>query len=103
MLCECQIIIPMMDETMICKPHLTAAAVIEKEGRFLLVQEHISGPSVYNQPAGHLEDHESLIDAVICESREETGWHFRPEANIGLYRWRHPGNQESFIRISFRG
>ena len=85
------------------KPHLTVAAVIENAGRFLLVQERISGQSVYNQPAGHLEDNESLVDAVIRETLEETAWHFKPEAIIGIYRWRHPDNQESFIRVSFRG
>jgi ADP-ribose pyrophosphatase YjhB (NUDIX family) len=85
------------------KPHLTVAAVIENAGRFLLVQERISGQSVYNQPAGHLEDKESLVDAVIRETLEETAWHFKPEAIIGIYRWRHPDNQESFIRVSFRG
>ena len=88
---------------MIWKPHLTVAAVIEHGGRFLLVQERISGQSVYNQPAGHLEDNESLVDAVVRETLEETAWHFRPEAIIGIYRWRHPDNQESFIRVSFRG
>jgi len=88
---------------MIWKPHLTVAAVIENAGRFLLVEERISGQSVYNQPAGHLEDNESLVDAVVRETLEETAWHFRPEAIIGIYRWRHPDNQESFIRISFKG
>jgi len=88
---------------MIWKPHLTVAAVFENAGRFLLVQEHISGQSVYNQPAGHLEDNESLIDAVVRETLEETAWHFKPEAIIGIYRWRHPAKPETFIRVSFKG
>ena len=62
---------------MIWKPRVTVAALIENEGRFLLVQELISGRSVYNQPAGHLEDGETLIEAVIRETREETAWGIR--------------------------
>ena len=88
---------------MIWKPHMTVAALIENDGRFLMVQERISGESVYNQPAGHLEDNETLIDAVIRETREETAWHFEPESVTGIYRWRHPENHETFIRVSFSG
>ncbi len=93
----------MFNIDMIWKPHLTVASIIEHAGRFLLVQERISGQSVYNQPAGHLEDNESLVDAVVRETLEETAWHFKPEAITGIYRWRHPDNQESFIRVSFKG
>jgi ADP-ribose pyrophosphatase YjhB (NUDIX family) len=88
---------------MIWKPHVTVAALIENEGRFLLVQELISGRSVYNQPAGHLEDGETLIDAVIRETREETAWDFEPEALIGIYQWRHPEKEKTFIRATFSG
>ncbi len=88
---------------MIWKPHATVAAVIENEGRFLLVQELISGRSVYNQPAGHLEDDETLIEAVIRETREETAWEFLPESLIGIYQWRHPENGETFMRTTFSG
>ena len=82
---------------------MTVAALIECEGRFLMVQERISGKSVYNQPAGHLEDNETLIDAVIRETREETAWHFQPESVTGIYRWRHPEKDKTFIRVSFAG
>jgi 8-oxo-dGTP pyrophosphatase MutT (NUDIX family) len=88
---------------MIWKPHVTVAALIEHDGRFLMVQERISGKSVYNQPAGHLEDGETLIDAVKRETREETAWHFEPESVTGIYRWRHPENHATFIRVSFAG
>lgn len=88
---------------MIWKPHLTVAAVVEASGRFLLVQEQIAGQSVYNQPAGHLEDNESLVDAVVRETLEETAWHFKPEAITDIYRWRHPHTQDTFIRVSFKG
>ena len=88
---------------MIWKPHITVAALIESDGCFLMVQERIAGESVYNQPAGHLEDSETLIDAVIRETREETAWHFEPESVTGIYHWRHPENHETFIRVSFAG
>jgi len=82
---------------------MTVAALIENEGRFLMVQERISGKSVYNQPAGHLEDNETLVDAVIRETREETAWHFEPQSVTGIYRWRHPEKDSTFIRVSFAG
>lgn len=84
-------------------PHLTVAAVIEREGRFLCVEEHAGGERVINQPAGHVDDGESLLEAVYRETVEETGWGFRPTALVGIYRWRHPDNGETFIRATFRG
>ena len=88
---------------MIWTPHVTVATVIEQGGRFLLVQERESGRTVFNQPAGHLEDGESLVAAAIRETLEETGWHFRPEAVIGLYRWRHPVKRITYLRVTFSG
>ena len=88
---------------MIWKPHVTVAAMLEQDGRFLLVQERVAGRSVYNQPAGHLEDNESLIDAVVRETREETGWEFEPERITGIYRWRQPEKQQTYLRITFAG
>jgi len=88
---------------MIWKPHVTVAALIENEGRFLLVQELISGRSVYNQPAGHLEEGETLIEAVIRETHEETAWEFAPESLVGIYQWRHPEKEKTFIRATFSG
>jgi ADP-ribose pyrophosphatase YjhB (NUDIX family) len=88
---------------MIWKPHVTVAAVIEANGRFLLVEECIAGKQVYNQPAGHLEPGESLTDAVVRETLEETAWHFRPEALIGLYRWHHPETDSTYLRVTFSG
>ena len=82
-------------------PQVTVAAVIEHRGRFLMVQEQVSGQSVYNQPAGHLEDDESLVAAVTRETLEETAWHIQPEAVIGLYRWRHPVRQSTYLRVTF--
>jgi 8-oxo-dGTP pyrophosphatase MutT (NUDIX family) len=88
---------------MIWTPHVTVAAVIEQCGRFLLVQERESGRTVFNQPAGHLEDGESLVSAVIRETLEETGWHFQPDAIIGMYRWRHPVKGITYLRVTFAG
>jgi len=88
---------------MIWHPHLTVAAVIEKEQRFLMVEERATGRLVINQPAGHLEDKESLIDAVIRETFEETTWRFRPSQLIGVYHWQQPQNRQTYIRFCFCG
>jgi 8-oxo-dGTP pyrophosphatase MutT (NUDIX family) len=84
-------------------PHLTVAAVIEKEQRFLMVEERAAGQLVINQPAGHLEDRESIIDAVIRETYEETTWRFKPTHLIGVYHWQQPQNQRTYIRFCFCG
>ena len=82
---------------------MTVAAVIERDGRFMLVQERVAGQSVFNQPAGHLEDNESLVAAVIRETREETGWQLEPEGIVGIYRWREPVGQQTYVRVGFHG
>ncbi|HYW75651.1 MAG TPA: NUDIX hydrolase [Gammaproteobacteria bacterium] len=74
---------------MVWRPDVTVAAIAEREGRFLMVEERIRGCLVYNQPAGHLERGETLIDAVVRETREETAWEFEPDALVGLYLWSH--------------
>jgi len=56
-----------------------------------------------NQPAGHLESGESLIEAVIRETNEETAWQFEPSALVGIYRWQHPTKQRTYIRYCFTG
>ena len=91
------------NDGMVWKPDVTVAAVIEREGRFLLVEERIRGRRVLNQPAGHLEDGESLIDAVIRETLEETTWHFQPQWLIGTYLWRSPSSGDSTLRFAFTG
>lgn len=88
---------------MIWKPNVTVAAVIEDAGRFLLVEEQADGRVVINQPAGHLEPGESLQGAAIREVREETARDFRPDALIGVYRWRHPSRNLTFMRICLGG
>lgn len=89
--------------TDIWKPHATVAAIIERDKRFLIVQETAGGEIVYNQPAGHLDPHESLLEASIRETREETGWQFIPEYISGIYRWEQPITHECFLRVAFVG
>lgn len=85
------------------KPHTTVAAIVERDGKFLIVEESVNGEIVYNQPAGHLDPHEDLIDAVIRETREETAWRFTPEALIGIYLWPQPNTHRTFLRFAFCG
>lgn len=92
-----------MSQSEVWTPRVTVAAVIEENGRFLVVEELDAGQRVFNQPAGHLESGESLVDAVIREVREETGRPFAPEFLVGLYRWIHPGKGLTFLRASFCG
>ncbi len=84
-------------------PHLTVAAVVERDGRFLMVEEHSEGRVVLNQPAGHVEEHETMNAAVVRETLEETGRHFTPKTITGVYRWRNPLNQITYLRISYSG
>ena len=85
------------------KPDITVAAVAERDGRFLVVEEHIGSQLVFNQPAGHLEDGESLVEATVRETLEETAWHFEPQALVGIYVWKHPDTQRTFIRVALCG
>jgi 8-oxo-dGTP pyrophosphatase MutT (NUDIX family) len=84
-------------------PEVTVAAIVEIDRRFLIVEERVTGRLVLNQPAGHLEDRETLIEAVVRETREETAWRFRPEALVGTYLWRSPVDGRSFLRFAFSG
>jgi ADP-ribose pyrophosphatase YjhB (NUDIX family) len=81
--------------------------VIERGGRFLLVEEEDEGRIVFNQPAGHLEQHESLVEGCRREVLEESAWHFRPSALIGIYRWSKPGRESgagvTYLRFAFCG
>jgi ADP-ribose pyrophosphatase YjhB (NUDIX family) len=85
------------------KPSVTVAAVVERDGRFLLVEEKIDGRLVLNQPAGHLEPGESLIDACRREVLEETAHHFEPQALVGIYRWHYAKKDVTFLRFCFAG
>jgi 8-oxo-dGTP pyrophosphatase MutT (NUDIX family) len=72
------------------KPNVTVAALIEREGRFLLVEEETEDGLRFNQPAGHLDEGESLAAACAREALEETAWHFQPRALVGIYQWPRP-------------
>lgn len=85
------------------RPSATVAAVIERGGRFLLVEERIDGRLVLNQPAGHLDPGESLVAACRREVLEETAHRFEPSALIGIYRWYYAPQDVTFLRFCFRG
>ncbi len=85
------------------KPNVTVAAVVERDGAFLLVEEKTSVGLRYNQPAGHLEYGESLFDAVIRETFEETAWQFTPTALIGIYQHQQASSGISYLRFAFTG
>ena len=84
-------------------PDVTVAAVVERDKHFLMVEEMVSGACVINQPAGHLEHGESLLDAVVRETLEETAWRLVPQAFLGVYMWRNPENERTFLRFAFVG
>lgn len=88
---------------MVWKPHVTVAAIIENDRRFLLVEEETSNGLAFNQPAGHLEKGEDLINAVKREVIEETAWQFEPEYIVSVQLWRRNPASPSFLRICFAG
>jgi 8-oxo-dGTP pyrophosphatase MutT (NUDIX family) len=86
------------------KPNVTVAAVIERSGRFLIVEEDTEHGRQINQPAGHLEYGESLVDAVRREVLEETGYEFEPEGLVGIYLSDKTGTSGvSYLRFAFFG
>ena len=70
------------------KPNVTVAAVVERDGRFLLVEEDTERGRLYNQPAGHLDEGETLLRAVARETLEETAYTFEPRGLLGVYQYR---------------
>lgn len=88
---------------MIWKPNVTVAAVVQRDGRFLLVEEETDAGLCFNQPAGHLECGESLVDAVVREALEETAYHFRPTHLVGIYNWRNSAKDVTYLRFAFGG
>lgn len=88
---------------MVWKPDVTVAAVVERGGQFLFVEERSGGRVVLNQPAGHLERGETLIEAVARETLEETGWSFVPQHLVGIYLWQAEHSTKTFLRVAFSG
>ncbi|MCZ6803959.1 MAG: NUDIX hydrolase [Proteobacteria bacterium] len=86
------------------KPNTTVAAIAEQDGHFLLVEEKINGNPVFNQPAGHLEQGETLIEAIKREVLEETAWEFEPESLVGVYLYPNPHQQDiTYLQFCFFG
>jgi 8-oxo-dGTP pyrophosphatase MutT (NUDIX family) len=88
---------------MIWKPNVTVAAIIEQDGKFLLVEEHTSQGLKLNQPAGHLEANESLLQAVVREALEESAYDFEPQYLVGIYRWHATASDTTYLRFAYSG
>ena len=83
------------------QPDVTVATVVVSDGRLLMVEENAGGRLVLNQPAGHLEPDESLIEAALRETLEETGWDVRLSAFVGAYQWKAPDTGRHYLRFAF--
>lgn len=81
---------------------LTVAAIVRHAERFLMVEEIARGERVINQPAGHVEPGETILEAVVRETREETAWQFTPTGLIGMYYWPHNDGRTT-LRFAFCG
>ena len=86
------------------KPHATVAALCERDGKYLLVRERVGDRVVLNQPAGHIEPGESIVEAVIRETLEETRYRFTARALQGIYRFQpSPDSAMTYLRFAIRG
>ena len=85
------------------KPNVTVAAIVEDAGRFLLVEEDADNHIVFNQPAGHLEKDETLLEAVQREVLEETAYEFHPDYLVGVYLYPNPHVDIVYLRFCFAG
>jgi len=83
------------------QPDVTVATVVVRDGRLLCVEERSNGNLVINQPAGHLEPDESLLQAAVRETREETGWNVRVTHVVGAYQWKAPETGRHYMRFAF--
>lgn len=85
----------------IWRPHVTVACVVADGDRYLMVEENVGDRIAYNQPAGHLDDGESLVSAAIRETLEETGWTVEAEHLIGIHQWQSTEHGDAVLRFSF--
>ncbi|KQY52479.1 NUDIX hydrolase [Lysobacter sp. Root494] len=83
------------------QPDVTVATIVVSDGRLLMVEEHAGGRLVLNQPAGHLEPDESLVEAALRETLEETGWDVRLTAFVGAYQWKASETGRHYLRFAF--
>ena len=83
------------------QPDVTVATVVVRDGRLLCVEERANGHLVINQPAGHLEPDESLLEAAVRETREETGWNVRITHVVGAYQWKATETGRHYLRFAF--
>ena len=81
--------------------HIVVACVVERDGKFLLVEERIEGATVLNQPAGHWDPGETLFEAALRETLEESAWEVRLDALLGLYHYQPPQLDYGFLRVAF--
>lgn len=82
------------------QPDVTVATLVPRGGKLLFVEERVRGDLVINQPAGHLEPDESLVEAAIRETLEETAWEVAPTALVGLYQWQAPETGRHYLRVA---
>lgn len=93
----------MSTDSTIWKPNVTVAAVIERDGRFLLVEERTVDGVRFNQPAGHLDPGESLAECAARETLEETAYSFAPTALLGIYQYHRGASDTTYLRFAFVG
>ena len=102
-LCRGSTIGTVSQNSLIWKPSVTVAAIVERDGRFLLVEEHTNRGQLFNQPAGHLDPGESLTHAVARETLEETACAFEPTGLLGVYQYPSRADEVTYIRFAFTG
>ncbi len=87
--------------TELWKPNTVVAAIVEADGKFLFVEEMADGRAVYNQPAGHLDPGETLLQAVARETLEEAGWDIEPLGLVGIYLMAPADSAVTYLRFCF--
>lgn len=94
---------PEMKPAPVWKPHVTVATIVQRNGKYLFVEEKVRGELVINQPAGHLDPEESLIDAAKRETMEETAYQVEIKSLVGIYQWKNQQREKEFMRVAFVG
>lgn len=92
---------PTLSRPSVWCPHVTVACVVADGDRFLMVEEEVNGRVAYNQPAGHLDDKESLVTAAVRETLEETGWTVALEHLVSVNQWRSTEHGDGVVRFTF--